>query len=70
MLACGVFVLMTSVESSGAITDAKLAISEPFAVAASSLVMIRLNVQAASFAVIGWPSVHLRPSRILNVQVR
>ena len=61
MFDCGVLVLMTSVESSGAVTDAKFFTSEPFAVAASSFVMIRLSVQAASLAVIGCPSVHFSP---------
>ena len=69
MLACGCFVVMTSVLSSGALTDLKFATSEPFAVAAVVFVMIRLKVQAASLAVSGWPSLHLRPSLILNVHV-
>src|SRR5437763_73006 len=69
MLACGVLVLTISVESSGAETEAKFVNSDPLAVAASSLVITRLNVQAASLAVMGCPSVHLSPCRILNVQV-
>ncbi len=60
---------MTSVVSFGAVTDLKFATSEPFAVAAILFVMIVLNVQAASLAVIGWPSDHFSPEWILNVQV-
>src|SRR4029078_8107155 len=69
MFACGFLVVITSVVSSGAVTDLKLATNEPFDVAAVSLCMIRLNVQAASFAVNGWPSDHSRPGGILNVHV-
>ena len=70
MFACGCLVVITSVVSSGAVTDLKFSTSEPFDVAAVALCMIRLNVQAASFAVSGWPSYHFRPGWILKVQVR
>ena len=69
MLAAGFLVVMTSVVAFGAVTLAKFATREPFAVAAVWLCMIRLNVQAASRAVIGTPSLHFRPERILKVQV-
>src|SRR5258708_38420187 len=69
MFACGALVLMTRVVASGAVTDAKLLTREPLAVPATELVMIRLKVQAASWAVIGVPSLHFRPSRSLNVHV-
>ena len=69
MLACGFLVLITSVVSSGAVTDLKFSTSDPFDVAATGLCMIRLNVQAASSAVSGSPSDHFRPGWILKVQV-
>src|SRR6516165_3330896 len=70
MLASGFLVVMTSVVALGAVTLAKFPTRTPLAVAATELCMIRLNVQAASRAVIGTPSVHFRPERILKVQVR
>ena len=69
MFACGFLVVMTSVVSFGAVTEAKFDTSDPLAVAATGLLMIRLKVQAASFAVRGWPSLHFRPDLIVNVQV-
>ena len=69
MLASGCLVVMTSVVALGAVTLAKFATRAPFAVAAVGLCMIRFSVQAASAAVIGVPSVHFRPERILKVQV-
>src|ERR1700728_2755725 len=69
MFAAGCLVVMTSVFALGAVTLAKLATSEPLAVPATELCMIRFIVQAASDAVIGLPSVHLSPERIVNVHV-
>jgi hypothetical protein len=69
MLDCGLFVRITRVVALGAVTEAKSLTSEPLAVAAVELCMIRLSVQAASAAVIGVPSLHLSPLRIVNVQV-
>ncbi len=65
--ACGVLSLMVR-SCPLAVTLAKFSTAGPFAVLAPSSVIILLNVQAASSAVIGWPSDHLA-SRILNVQV-
>src|SRR5580704_8769371 len=69
MFAAGCLVVMTSVVALGAVTVAKFPTSEPFAVPAAELCMIRFSVQAASDARIGLPSVHLSPERIVNVQV-
>jgi len=69
MLASGFLVVITSVVALGAVTLAKFETKAPFAVAATELRTIRLNVQAASRAVIGMPSVHFWPERILKVQV-
>src|SRR6516165_3053774 len=69
MLASGFLVVMTSVVALGAVTLAKLPTRAPFVLAATELCMIRLNVQAASRAVSGVPSVHFRLERILKVQL-
>src|SRR6185437_9776495 len=70
MLASGCLVVMTSVVALGADTVAKPATSAPLAVPAAELCMIRFSVQAASAAVMGLPSVHFRPGRMVRVQVR
>src|SRR5262245_26967790 len=67
MLACGALSLMVR-SWPLAVTLSKFSTAGPFAVLAASSVMILLNVQAASSAVIGWPSDHLAV-RILNVHV-
>src|SRR5262249_32146191 len=69
MLDSGCLVVITSVVALGAVTDAKLATSAPLAVPATGFFMIRFSVQAASAAVIGTPSLHFSPERIVNVQV-
>ena len=65
--ACGVLSLIVR-SWPLAVTLAKFSTAGPLAVFAPSSVIILLNVQAASSAVIGWPSDHFA-SRILNVQV-
>lgn len=69
MFACGVFVVMTTVESSFAVTEAKFASSDPFEVPATLSVMMVVIVHATSSAVIGLPSDHVSPLCRVNVHV-
>src|ERR1043166_6268384 len=67
----GAFVyLTTSVVAFGALAFLMCA-TRPAALAAppAAYLMSVLIVQAASFAVSGWPSVHFAPERVVNVQV-
>src|SRR5579875_641794 len=68
-LASGCFVVMTTVESLGALTVLNPLTREPFEVPAAVLCMIRFRVHAASLAVSGTPSLHFRPVRRWKVQL-
>lgn len=69
IVACGFFSRITSRVALGAVTSRKLVTKLPFAVAASSSVIIVVKVQAASRAVTGLPSDQRAFSRMVYVQV-